>query len=243
MNIQLENVGRCFGDQWAVRNVGTEIPAGTMTAVLGANGAGKSTLLRLIAGWLPVATGRVTVGDRLVKPTRLIARRQVMLVDDPPRGDRNVVESIGTVITDYEVDRPEIESEVADWFSRLDLIGVFSKTASSVSKGQGYKVLLTGLFVVRPHVWLLDEPFSCGLDAGGLLILEDEMKSHVASGGIVIFSTQWPEHAKRLADRCLVMHQGNLVRDADVDEPVDPESLQQGDDSLRAVLMGLSGHA
>ena len=72
---------------------------------------------------------------------------------------------------------------------------------------------MIGLFLVRPQVWLFDEPFSCGLDVNGLEVLREEMKTHADSGGTVIFSTQWPAQAVGLADRFTILHGGKLVYD------------------------------
>ena len=150
-----------------------------------------------------------------------------------------MVKMIGQAIDDYQADREGIESEVAEWFERLSLVGTYGKNGKSMSKGQRYKVAMICLFIVRPKVWLLDEPFSAGLDASGLEILESEMKSHAVDGGIVVFSSQWPEHANRLADRSLVLHERNLVCDRMITESVSDDLIENAEPSLVAVLSGL----
>jgi len=240
MNLAIKNISRAFQQNWALRDVSLLAEPGQTIAILGANGAGKSTLLRLIAGWLPVSAGRITIDDRLVKPTRPSACRLVMLLDEPRAHEGAVVTSIADVVSDYQIDRLGIEDEVIDWFERLDLVGVYNRTANTVSKGQRYKVTMVGLFLINPHVWLLDEPFSCGLDAGGLQILEQEMKRHVDEGGIVLFSSQWPEHARRLADQVWVIEEGELAWNAPTTQRINKEMIQTSTPSLKAVLQGLN---
>ncbi|MGB7347910.1 MAG: ABC transporter ATP-binding protein [Pirellulaceae bacterium] len=239
MTITLQNVRRDFPSRTAVDDVSCQIPSGCTLAVLGANGAGKSTLLRLIAGWLPTSTGRIQIGGYTMRINSVSVRRKVMLLDEPILGEASIVEMISQAVDDYKIDRVGIETEVAEWFERLDLVGIFGQSANAVSKGQRYKIAMICLFIVRPHVWLLDEPFSAGLDAGGLQTLETEMAAHAQSGGIVIFSSQWPDHANRLANRCLVLHEGQLICDHSVDSPVSADLLQAATPSLRAVLQGL----
>lgn len=239
MNLEIKQLHRRFGSQWAVRDITTATSPGNCVAILGANGAGKSTLLKLIAGWMPASFGRITLDDRLVKPTRASVRRMMMLVDEPIAHQGSAIEIMLQAVTDYELHHESIEDEVAAWFERLGLLGCYGQTAASLSKGQRYKMSMIALFVTTPHVWLLDEPFSCGLDAEGLQCLEEQLKLHVLAGGTVLLTSQWPEHARRLASRVWVLNDGELVWDAPTDQPVDKDLLQRAEPSLRSVLRGL----
>ncbi len=239
MTLRLENLGRNFASNWAIRNVNAVIEPGSCTAILGANGAGKSTLLRLIAGWLPLAEGRISIDGHRLRPNSLAVRRRLMLLDEPLAGEFSIIETIAQAISDYRADRVGIEGEVADWFEKLDLVGIYGKSARAISKGQRYKIAMICLFLVSPYVWLLDEPFSAGLDAGGLQILEAKMREHVVDGGIVMFGSQWPEHANRLADQSVVLHEGELVCHQPIKQPVSSALLNASAPSLAAVLAGL----
>jgi sulfate transport system ATP-binding protein len=72
MSIAVENVTRRFGEFLAVDNVSLDVPAGSLTALLGPSGSGKSTLLRMIAGLDIPDTGRVLIAgeDRTTQPAR-----------------------------------------------------------------------------------------------------------------------------------------------------------------------------
>lgn len=239
MTIELQDVGRCFGSQWAVNEISTSIPRGRSLALLGANGVGKTTLLKLMAGWLPVSCGQLRVDQTLLRTSGVTTRRKLMLLEESRVSDASIVEMITRAVTDYRISRPEVADEVVQWFVDLDLVGIYGKSARALSKGQRFKVAMTTLFVVRPLIWLLDEPFSAGLDANGLAILETEMQSHVDSGGIVVFSTQWPEHARRLANHALVLHQGSVVCDQPIAQSASEALLESAPAPLAAVLNGL----
>lgn len=236
----LRSVDRWFGSHRAVQNVSFAVDAGAIVGVLGANGAGKSTLMKLIAGWFPVSAGEIRIGDSLIKPNRSHSRRKALLLVEPQSMDAAVLRELGTVLSDYNIDRASIEQEAADWFERFGILSCYSRNLRELSRGQQFKVSLVGLFLIRPLVWLLDEPYACGLDAEGIAILEQEIKSHVAGGGVVFFSTQWPAHARHLASEVMVLDEGKLVHHRPISDPVDESLLASAPSALRAVIDGIN---
>lgn len=240
MLIEICHAGREFDGQWAVRDLSTNLHPGSVVAVLGANGVGKTTLLRLLAGWLPLSEGVIRFDGSPLRHTATRLRRRVMLLDDAVRRNTSPVELLSRQISDFGADREGIEDEVANWFDALDITKVYQKQSGSLSKGQWYKIMLVGLFVICPEVWLLDEPFSAGLDANGIQTLETQIRACRDSGGIVVLSSQWPDHARRLADRAIVLHEGRLVWEAEPSKQVPAHCLDTADAPLRAVLQGLS---
>lgn len=241
--ISLVQAGRVFSGKWAVRGIDANLEAGKTYAVLGANGAGKSTLLRLLAGWLPLSEGRILLDDSPMRPTAVHVRRKVMLLEESTERLRGLqftpTRFLCQAIQDYEARRDGIENEIADWYDRLEIASVYDKEARSMSKGQAYKIAMIGLFLISPNVWLLDEPFSAGLDADGLRILETQFRDHADRGGIVLFTSQWPQHARRLADGALVLDEGKLVWHAPPRQSPTPEVRAEAQPSLQAVLQGL----
>ncbi|WP_158264945.1 ATP-binding cassette domain-containing protein [Blastopirellula marina] len=241
--ISLVQAGRVFSGKWALRGIDATLEAGKIYALLGANGAGKSTLLQLLAGWLPLSEGRILLDESPMRPTAVHLRRKVMLLEEStgrPRGVQYTpTRVLCQAIQDYDVQRSGIEDEIADWYDRLDVTSVYDKEARSMSKGQAYKISMIGLFLIAPNVWLLDEPFSAGLDANGLKILETQLRTHAERGGIVLFTSQWPEHARRLADGALVLDEGKLVWIAPPRQSPKPEIAVAAQPSLQAVLQGL----
>lgn len=243
MQLRFENISRNFGQLQAIRNIHTTIDPKTITAILGANGAGKSTLLKLTAGWIPVASGRITLGDGLIKPSRIRLRKSIHLIDTPKPHQGGCTNSIFRLIDHYRLDRDSLAEETAAWIERLNLVGVYTKKSCQLSKGQRYKIAMIGLFLARPHVWLLDEPFSSGLDANGLEVLFHQMRLHASSGGIVVFSTQWPKQAQKLADKIMVIDDGQLVWDSAADVVPTQSLIDSSNVGLQAVFNGIGDRA
>ena len=241
MDIRTENLGRRFSGATALDDVNATFRAGRVTAVLGANGAGKSTLLSLLAGHLVATHGKVTIDGRPMRPTAVSLRRKVMLLDDTSH--KNCVLSpsqfVARWLEDYRATGDGIEQTVVSWIHRMGLIDAWPKQMSGLSKGQAYKIHLAALLTIAPLVWLLDEPMSAGLDASGMQLLESELRRHADQSGTVVFTSQWPQHARRLADDVIVLHQGKCVWQGDVHRVPDKIKAEDDNASLAAVMDGL----
>lgn len=69
------------------------------------------------------------------------------------------------------------------------------------------------------------------------------MTQHARRGGIVIFSSQWPQHANRLAERAMVLHQGRLVHAVPLNQRIDKALIDSSEPALASVLSGLGSRA
>lgn len=239
MDIKLENVGRIYSWDWVLRHANATISDGQTVCILGENGSGKSTLLKMIGGVIRPTEGLVRVGGKRVHRGAHTTRRHMLLLhpDQPVLGG-NVLRHMGAAISLFGRDELGIEDVAAEWLEKLNV--PYSSTSEKnvrLSRGQAMKLWMATLFTLRPHIWLLDEPHQSGLDAFGIEILEQQINDHRRSGGIVVFTSQWPPHAGRLADRVFLLHGKRIVFDAAVDAIAD--DLETVDDSLNAVLRHL----
>ncbi|MEM7475763.1 MAG: ATP-binding cassette domain-containing protein [Planctomycetota bacterium] len=239
MKLEICNVGRIYTWDWALRGISTAIQGGESVCVLGANGSGKTTLLKLLAGVIRPTEGQVLFDERRVRASSVGPKRELMFLHPyPPRFGGNPLKHLANVIALFGYDKPGIEKEAAHWIRKfeIDSLALRSDRYNS-SRGELMKFWFTSLFSIRPKLWLLDEPHQCGLDAHGLEIVEDEIKQHQQSGGMVVFTSQWPPHAKRLASRVLLLHEGKLLHDASTDSvAADLSDLQP---SVRAIVRSL----
>ena len=64
--VSLANIGKRYGEQWVVRDVNLQIPAGDFFTFLGPSGCGKTTLLRMIAGFAIPDQGSIHLDDQEV---------------------------------------------------------------------------------------------------------------------------------------------------------------------------------
>jgi iron(III) transport system ATP-binding protein len=200
----------------AVSELDLTVPQGTLVALLGPSGCGKTTTLRMIAGFERLDAGSVHIGGRVVADESVHVppeRRHVGMVFQEyalfPHMDVATNVAYGLQGSNHRSDRV---SEV------LGLVGLSDRAhsmPSDLSGGEQQRVALARALAPRPHVVLLDEPFS-NLHAG----LRDQLRSDVRSilaeaGTTAVLVTHDQEEALGLADEVAVMLNGRVVQQAD----------------------------
>lgn len=221
MGIHVESVSKAFGDFVALDSVSLHIKTGELIALLGPSGSGKTTLLRIIAGLEQPDSGTVLMdGEELAQvPPR---KRNVGFVFQHYALFKHmtVFENVafGLRVRDKE-DRPseeDIRTKVLSLLKLVHLEGLHNRYPQQLSGGQRQRVALARALAVEPRVLLLDEPFGA-LDSKVRKDLRRWMRKlheelHITS----IFVTHDQEEAMELADRVVVMSQGNIEQ---VDAP------------------------
>lgn len=212
--VRLEKVSKRFGKRvWAVREFDLRVADREFLVLLGPSGCGKTTTLRMIAGLEQPTAGLIYIGERLVN-----------LV--PPR-DRD----ISMVFQSYAVwPHMKVYDNIAfglrygrrkKGFSKADVDRVVHEVArlvrieelldrypTQLSGGQRQRVALARALAVKPQVFLYDEPLS-NLDAKLRIQMRTELKYiHEQAGATSIYVTHDQAEAMSMADRIMVMRQG-----------------------------------
>jgi sulfate transport system ATP-binding protein len=211
MSIAVENVSRRFGDFLAVDDVSLEVPAGSLTALLGPSGSGKSTLLRMIAGLDMPDSGKVLIDgeDRTSQPAR---KRDVGFVFQHYAAFKHMTvrDNIGFAMSIRKAPKEAIRARVDELLELVHLEAYGDRYPSQLSGGQRQRMALARALAVEPKVLLLDEPFGA-LDATvrkelreWLRRLHDEV--HVTT----IFVTHDQEEAMEVARQIVVMNEGRI---------------------------------
>ncbi len=213
--IDVKNVRKNFGGFAALKDVSLHVRQGELVAILGPSGSGKTTLLRILAGLEFPDAGSVLFdgGDA----THVAARdRQVGFVFQHYALFRHMTVfdniAFGLTVRD-RASRPskaEIAERVRHLLSMVLLEGLADRYPSQLSGGQRQRVALARALAIQPRVLLLDEPFGA-LDARvrkelrrWLRRLHDELR---ITG---VFVTHDQEEALEVADRVVVMSQGQI---------------------------------
>lgn len=163
--LEVSDLVATYGPVTALDGVSISVPAGKITAVLGANGAGKTTLLRTVSGLVKSRSGTVTLGGQDI--TRTPVEEMVRLgMAHVPEG-RGVIAEL-TVEENLRLgslwrkdnDSDERMQEVYEQFPPLDKRRKLS--AHTLSGGERQMLVVGRALLAKPKVLLLDEP-SLGL--------------------------------------------------------------------------------
>ncbi len=212
MSLDLESVSRSYGAVRALHEVTCTIPPGRIVAVIGANGAGKSTLLRALSTISPPDSGTITWDGVPLRREDMTQRRRLMFLPDVPPliYGETVLQNLAMLLRLYEADRPEAIPRLFELLKEFEILSLAERGTGELSRGQSYKVALTGLLAVDPDLWLLDEPFASGMDPAGLHALRRHARAAVERGRTVLFTTQILEAAESLADTLCLLHEGRV---------------------------------
>ncbi len=230
--LALESLTTDYGAVRAVDSVSLEVPASTVTAVLGANGAGKTTLLRTVSGLVHPREGRVRLDGQDITGLAVeeIVRRGLAHV---PEG-RGVIAEL-TVEENLRLGglwrrrQATPLSELYDLFPRL--AERRTQPASTLSGGERQMLSIARALIARPRVLLLDEP-SLGLApvlVAQIMALVRRLCDAFALA--VLLVEQNARSALSIANRGIVLNLGRVVADQD------PETLR-ADERLRHAYLG-----
>ena len=209
--IEARWISKRFGEFVALEDVSVEVPAGSLTALLGPSGSGKSTLLRVIAGLERPDAGEVWLEGRDV--TRFAPqRRNVGFVFQHYAAFKHMTvrNNIAFGLKVRRRPKAEIRDRVDELLHLVQLQGLGDRYPSQLSGGQRQRMSLARALAPEPQVLLLDEPFGA-LDARVRAELREWLiRLHDVIHVTTVFVTHDQEEAMEVADQIAVLNHGQL---------------------------------
>lgn len=158
--LRVQNLSVSYGQHTILQDVSLSSRQGETLVVVGESGCGKTTLLRAIAGLIPVKAGCVQLKGQDVQRLPPQSRGTVYLDQEPLLFEHlTVAENIGFAPRLRGESPEQIEAEVNDLLSAIDLAAHAHKKDTQLSGGQKQRVAFARAILAHPQVLLLDEPF------------------------------------------------------------------------------------
>lgn len=199
----------CYGRHRALEGVTLDVPAGSVTVVVGGDGSGKTTLLRAVAGVLRPTGGRVR------RPNR--ERIGYVSAASGVYRDLTVDENLAFAARAYRLP-PERFNERRDLLQRIGLADAGGRLAGQLSGGMRQKLAFAMAALHEPALLVLDEP-TTGVDPVSRAELWRLVARAAASGAGVLLATTYLDEAERAATVCVLDRGRALLTGSPQDVP------------------------
>lgn len=217
--LQLVNITLSYqttnGLKTVVQNLNLELEQGHIGCLLGASGCGKTTVLRAIAGFEPLRSGEIILGDQCIStPTYRVEPEHrnvgMMFQDYALFPHLTVAKNIGFGLR--RLDKTTRGQRIEEMLELVGLSDFAQRYPHEMSGGQQQRVALARALAPKPDLLLLDEPFS-NLDVDTRERLAFEVREILQKTGLTaILVTHNQAEAFAIADRIGVMNEGKIIQ-------------------------------
>ena len=209
--LQLSHLFKAYGSVMAVQDVNLEIQSGEFIALLGPSGCGKTTILRMVAGFERPTDGTIRLDNEEISDLPANRRDMGMVFQSYSLFPHmTALQNIAFGLRVKRLSRLQQKSRASEMLELVGLSGMGDRLPHQMSGGQQQRVALARALAISPRVLLLDEPLSA-LDAKVRLQLRNEIRRIQQQLQITtLFVTHDQEEALSIADRVIVMSQGQI---------------------------------
>ncbi len=214
----VKRYGTGAGSRVAVDDLSFEVDKGEVVGFLGPNGAGKSTTLRILAGFLGMTSGQVSVAGHDIRAQSFEARQKIGYMPEavPLYPEMRVAEYLAFRAELKRVPRKDRPAFVDDAMAKANVDDVANVLIGSLSKGYRQRVGLADALVARPPLLILDEP-TAGLDPNQIREVRDVIRE-LGKEHTVLLSTHILSEVEASCSRVVVIAKGKLVAEGTMDE-------------------------
>ena len=239
--LETEDLTIRFGGHVAVNAVTCRFEPGTLTAIVGPNGAGKTTYFNLISGQLKASSGRVLLNGRELSSLPASARTRAGLgrafqltnlfpnlsVLENVRLAVQAAHRIGLNLWRIWSDQRELTQRALEILESVALLDRQGMPVAGLPHGDQRKLEVALLMALDPKVYMFDEP-TAGMSVDEVPVVLDLIRALKSRSDIVILLVEHKmDVVRELADRIIVLHNGQLVADGEPAEVIASPVVQQ----------------
>jgi len=209
--IKIENLVKTFGAKRAVDGISFAVERGEVLGFLGPNGAGKSTTMRMVTGFMPPTSGKVSIGGHDVAESPLEAKRLIGYLPENAASypDMTVQGFLNFTAELRGLDGSARKKAVGHAVELCFLESVLRQSIDTLSKGYKHRTCLAQALIHDPQVLIMDEPTD-GLDPNQ----KHEVRNLIRELGkdkAIVFSTHILEEVDAACTRAIIIDRGRIV--------------------------------
>ena len=206
--IKVEKLSKKIKDKEILRNISFEINDGECVALIGPNGAGKTTLIDCLLGDKFMSSGQVAIQGFAPTDPRLKQLISVLPQENTVVQDLKVKELLSFFQSIYPNSLSDKEIDDLLRFSDKQK----NQLAGKLSGGQKRLFSFVLSLIGRPKILFLDEP-TAAMDTSTRQHFWEIVNQLKQNGVTIVYSSHYIEEVEHTADRILVLHKGELIRD------------------------------
>jgi ABC-2 type transport system ATP-binding protein len=223
--IEMNELGKRYGKQWALRDCTLAVPTGTVAALVGPNGAGKTTLIQLAVGLIEPTSGAIRVLGGSPRDNAPLTLASIGYVaQDHPLYRRF---SVADMLTMGRKLNPRWDDELAR--KRLTRLGIpLDKSTGKLSGGQQAQVALVLALAKRPAVVVLDDPLASLDPLARREFLQTLMDAAAENGLTILLSSHILADLERVCDFLVILAGGRVQIAGEIERVVASRKLLTG---------------
>ncbi|MBK1897684.1 ABC transporter ATP-binding protein [Chryseobacterium paridis] len=214
--LKAEHITKTYnaGKKIALDDFSIHVPKGSIYGLLGPNGAGKTSFIRIINQITQADSGNIFINGEKLNPDH-IKNIGYMPEERGLYKNMNVGDQILYFAELKGMSKNDALSEAKKWFEKLNIDQWWKKKLSELSKGMAQKIQFVVTVLHRPHLLILDEPFS-GFDPVNANLIKDQIIDLKNNGTTIILSTHRMESVEEMCDYVALIDNSKKILDGRV---------------------------
>jgi ABC-2 type transport system ATP-binding protein len=214
--LKAEHITKTYnaGKKTALEDFSINVPKGSIYGLLGPNGAGKTSFIRIINQITQADSGEVFINGEKLNPNHI---KDIGYMPEERGLYKNM--SVGDQILYFGelkgMSKNDALNEAKKWFEKLNIDQWWKKKLSELSKGMAQKIQFVVTVLHRPHLLILDEPFS-GFDPVNANLIKDQIIDLKNNGTTIILSTHRMESVEEMCDYVALIDNSKKIIDGRV---------------------------
>ncbi|WP_185287500.1 ABC transporter ATP-binding protein [Chryseobacterium lactis] len=214
--LKAEHIKKTYnaGKKVALDDFSIHVPKGSIYGLLGPNGAGKTSFIRIINQITQADSGDIFINGEKLTPNHI---KDIGYMPEERGLYKNM--SVGDQILYFGelkgMSKSDALNEAKKWFDKLNIDQWWKKKLSELSKGMAQKIQFVVTVLHRPHLLILDEPFS-GFDPVNANLIKDQIIDLKNNGTTIILSTHRMESVEEMCDYVALINNSKKIIDGRV---------------------------
>lgn len=238
-NLTVRGLQKTYGKRTVVHDVSLDVKSGEVVGLLGPNGAGKTTSFYMIVGLVPSDAGSIDLDGIDISHLPIHKRASLGLSYLPQEASvfrkLNVEDNIRAVLELQKINgkpltQQEIEERLNALLMELQIEGLRSNSATSLSGGERRRVEIARALATNPRFILLDEPFA-GIDPIAVIEIQRIIRFLKERGIGVLITDHNVRETLGICDHAYIINQGTVLAKGHPEEII-------ADESVRRVYLG-----